>query len=121
MVPILKFLRMWPAVRVDWPALGIIAMLRERCPRTVFGYGNGQMRMVRMRLVQHGAELRDWPDVPSKIAVVADSVRHPHDGFTGRHTDQVVAHMGWHAHLAAVGEGRGASGVFALRQFIQRF
>src|SRR5271163_4761449 len=121
MVPILKFLRMWPAVRVDRPALGIIAMLREGCSRTVFGYGNGQMRMVRMRLVQHGAEVRDLPDVPSKIAVVADSVRHPHDGLTGRHTHQAAADLGWYAHLAAVGEGRGASGVFVLRQFFQRF
>ncbi|SRR5258708_38682902 len=106
---------MWSAVRIDRTALGIVGVLRERRARAIFGYGNRQSRVARMGLVQHHAKIGKLTGIPAEISVIANCVCDPDHGFAGRES----IYMRWNADLAAVGEGRGAGGIFTLCQFVQ--
>src|SRR5882724_531503 len=110
---------MRPAVRIDRTALGIIGVLRERRTRAIFGYGNRQSRVARVRLVEHRAKVGKLTGVPAEISVIADSVCNPDDGFAGFDTIRAAPNMRSNAGLAAVGGRRGSEGIFALCQFVQ--
>ena len=57
MIQILKFLRMRSAVRIDRTARGVIGVLGQRRPGAIFGDGDRQCGMARMRLFQHRAKI----------------------------------------------------------------
>ncbi len=80
MVPILEFLRMGPAVRVDRSARRVIGVLGERRTRPEFGDRDRQSGMTRMRLIQHRTEIVELSGIPPKITVVADRIGDSDDG-----------------------------------------
>src|SRR2546429_9296367 len=80
--------------------------------------------MALVRLIEHGTEVTEMPGVPTEVTVVAHRIGDTHNGLTHGNTRGASPRWdattrwranSWERNFAAIGEGRRAVRVLALR------